>query len=229
VVVGGLLLAGLADVVDFVLPGDFGAPPAQLALAALTAAWAADRYTNNGKTCGIVSRGLSRLFERDIQRECAAESASFLIGYLLGLPCLAFAPTAYKPVEMVASNSEGIAQLTQGSPRILDRLLIWVMAPVAVEGLIYGETLQSDPALALRLLQASRRREADLGIDPREGGWQAEEDELRLRWALSEARALLKRYSGLREQLQERMVTGVSAGDCVLLIEDRLKNQWGSV
>jgi len=130
---------------------------------------------------------------------------------------------------MVASNSEGIAQLTQGSPRILDRLLIWVMAPVAVEGLIYGETLQSDPALALRLLQASRRREADLGIDPREGGWQAEEDELRLRWALSEARALLKRYSGLREQLQERMVTGVSAGDCVLLIEDRLKNQWGSV
>ena len=43
-----------------------------------------------------------------------------------------------------------------------------------------------------------------MGIDPREGGWDTEEDELRIRWALSEARLLLKRYSGLREQLQVR-------------------------
>lgn len=62
-----------------------------------------------------VSRGLSRLFERDIQRECATESASFLVGYLLGLPCLAFAPTAYKPVEMVADTAGEIAEFTQGA------------------------------------------------------------------------------------------------------------------
>ena len=34
-----------------------------------------------------------RLFGRDLQRESAVESASFLVGYLLGLPCCAFAPT----------------------------------------------------------------------------------------------------------------------------------------
>ena len=38
-----------------------------------------------------------------------------------------------------------------------------------------------------------------------------------------------QRYSGLREKLQESMVTGVSVGDCALLVEERLKNQWGSV
>ena len=40
---------------------------------------------------------------------------------------------------------------------------------------------------------------------------------------------LSQRYSGLREKLQESMVTGVSVGDCALLVEERLKNQWGSV
>jgi len=199
-------------------------------LAGLAASWGVDRYTQQGRFSGVVSRGLSRLFERDIQRECAAESSSFLLGYLLGLPCLAFSPTAYQPLDMVAASAEPLSELTQGgAPRLLDRLLIWLMAPVAVESLLYKETLQSDPALPLRLLQAARRREATLGIDPNQGGWSAEEDEARAKWALAEARTLLKRYSGLREQLQERMVSGVSAGDCVLLIEERLKNQWGSI
>ena len=47
--------------------------------------------------------------------------------------------------------------------------------------------------------------------------------------AFSEAKRLLQRFSGMREQLQEQMTTGVSAGDCVVLIEDRLKNQWAAV
>jgi uncharacterized protein YoaH (UPF0181 family) len=33
----------------------------------------------------------------------------------------------------------------------------------------------------------------------------------------------------VREALQERMAAGVSAGECVLLIEERLKNSWGAV
>ena len=50
-----------------------------------------------------------------------------------------------------------------------------------------------------------------------------------MRWAYAEAKRLLQRYSGLREQLQESMVTGVSVGDCALVVEDRLKTQWGKI
>jgi len=229
-VFGGLLLAELADLANFLLPGDFSTPPAQLVLVGLAAGWGVDRYTQRGSLAGLIGRGLSRLFDRDLQRESAAEASSFLLGYLLGLPCLAFSPTAYQPLDMVAATSDELSSLAPGGPaRLLDRLLIWLMAPVAVESLLYKDTLISDPALPLRLLQAARRREATLGIDPDQGGWTAADDEARVKWALAEARAILKRYSGVREQIQERMVSGVSAGDCVLLIEERLKNQWGAI
>jgi len=199
-------------------------------LVGLAAGWGVDRYTQRGSLAGLIGRGLSRLFDRDLQRESAAEASSFLLGYLLGLPCLAFSPTAYQPLDMVAATSDELSSLAPGGPaRLLDRLLIWLMAPVAVESLLYKDTLISDPALPLRLLQAARRREATLGIDPDQGGWTAADDEARVKWALAEARAILKRYSGVREQIQERMVSGVSAGDCVLLIEERLKNQWGAI
>ena len=55
------------------------------------------------------------------------------------------------------------------------------------------------------------------------------EDELRVRWAYGEAKRLLSRYSGVREALQQQMASGVSAGDCVVLIEERLKNQWATI
>ena len=93
----------------------------------------------------------------------------------------------------------------------------------------YREMLQSEPSLAQRFLEAARRREASLGVDVQDGGWGAEEDEQRVRWAYAEARKLLQRYSGVREALQERMATGVSAGECVCLIEERLKNSWSVV
>ena len=71
--------------------------------------------------------------------------------------------------------------------------------------------------------------QAALGVDVQDGGWDASEDEGRVRWAYSEARRLLQRYSGVREALQERMAAGVSAGECVALIEDRTKNLWSVV
>ena len=89
------------------------------------------------------------------------------------------------------------------------------------------EMLQSDSSLGKNFLEAARRREASLGIDVQDGGWDPVEDEERVRWAYAESRKLLQRYSGVREGLQERMATGVSAGECVVLIEERLKNTWG--
>ena len=227
---GGLLALQLADVLDFFLPGiDISAPPFQLVLVGLAGGWGYDRYSQRGEWAGVLTRGLSRLFERDLQRECTVESGSFLLGYLLGLPCMAFAPTAERPLDMLVQAGE-LSTLPSGQqPRVIDRLLIWAMAPVAAEQLVYRESLVSEPELGLNLLRASRRREASLGVDVQQGGWRVDEDELRVRWAYAEARRLLQRYSGLREQLQESMVTGVSVGDCALLVEERLKNQWGSV
>ena len=48
---------------------------------ALVVGWAADRYGQRGETFGLISRGLTRLFERDLQRGSAVESASFVVGY----------------------------------------------------------------------------------------------------------------------------------------------------
>ena len=59
-------------------------------------------------------------------------------------------------------------------------------------------------------------------MDVLQGGWAAEEDEARVRWALSEARSLLARCSGVREALQGRMESGTSFGECVALVEERL-------
>ena len=89
--------------------------------------------------------------------------------------------------------------------------------------------LLAEPSLAVRFLEAARRREASLGVDVQDGGWSPEEDEARVAWAYGESRKLLQRYSGVREALQERMATGVSAGECVTLIEDRLKSSWSVV
>ena len=61
------------------------------------------------------------------------------------------------------------------------------------------------------------------------GGWASDEDDARCRWAFVEARRMLQRYSGVRKELEEVMSAGCSAGDCVNLIEDRLKSTYAPV
>jgi len=229
----GTLGLEVADVLDFLVGADYDAPPLPLVAATLVAGWAYDRYAQRGEIVATVGRGLSRLFSRDLQRECTTESASFMVGYLLGLPCCAFMPTATRPLDMIAESKDPMSALTgrDGSARLVDRLLIWLLAPVAAEKESFGDLVTSDPSVAANLLSAARRREASLGIDVSAGGWADDPaaDEARLRWAFSEARRLLQRYSGMREELQEQMVAGVSVGDCVVLIEERCKNQWGMI
>ena len=254
--VGVVLLAEIADLLDFLLPVDISAPPPTFVLIALAAGWAFDRYARSGEIFGLIGRGLTRLFQRDLQRECAVESASFLLGYLLGLPCCPFAPTVFKPLDMLSKSAGAMAADVGVPARLADRVLIWLLAPAAVETMVYrcvvarrkhtctqrnqshilslalcarSEMLQSEPSLGTSFLEAARRREASLGVDVQDGGWSLEEDEERVRWAYSEARKLLQRYSGVREALQERMSAGVSAGECVVLIEERLKNLWSVV
>lgn len=224
---GALSLDELANILDFWNVVD--APPLGGVIIGLIAGWAGDRYANQGAVSDLIGRGVSRLFSRDVQRESSVESASFLIGYLLGLPCCAFSPSASKPLDMLVSVAGDISTRVGGSGRLIDRVLIWLMAPAALEMSEYKGMISSNPSLGREFLQAARRREASIGIDVEEGGWSSEEDDQRIRWAYSEARRLLQQYSGLRKELEENMVAGISAGDCANLIEGKLKNAWAMI
>ena len=270
-----LALGGLefVDLLDPVLPGETEAPPLWLLAGGLAGVWGFDRYSRRGEGAASLARGLSRLFSRDVTRESTAEAASFVSGYLLGLPSCAFTPTAVRPVELLAAASDALGgavrspsmrnadpspptgrwmgalslpptsapdsavplrmssavplrthapataavtpvrtrrgespctgplthlaplhspQAGGGQPRLADRVLVWLLSPVAAEVAAYGDVTISRPALAAQFLQAARRREASAGVDVQEGGWgEGEEaDEVRLRWAFGEARRL---------------------------------------
>mmetsp|Transcript_16202 Transcript_16202/g.47963 ORF Transcript_16202/g.47963 Transcript_16202/m.47963 type:complete len:176 (+) Transcript_16202:3-530(+) len=118
-----------------------------------------------------------------------------------------------------------------GQPRLADRVLVWLLSPVAAEVAAYGDVTISRPALAAQFLQAARRREASAGVDVQEGGWgEGEEaDEVRLRWAFGEAKRLLAANAAAQQALQDQMAAGASVGGSVLLLEERLKGRWGSV
>ena len=230
VAAGGLLaLLELADLLDF--SDSFAAPPLWAVGGVLGAGWAYDRYEQRGEAASTVGRGVSRLFDRDLERECTTESASFVVGYLLGMPAMAYAPNVERSLDLLAQAADPVAAPLPAPPRLLDRLLIWMLAPAAAESLKYsGELTQSDPAIGARLLEAARRREASLGVDVTQGGWGgAEDDDLRLRWAYSEARKLCQRYSGLTGEVAEQMAAGSSAGDCATTIERRLKSAWAGI
>ena len=218
-------------------------PPAGLVLPALGTVWAADRYNQQGKFFDLLGKGVSRLFSQDLRRECTIESGAFLLGYLLGLPCCALAPSSDAALQMLADGNRAGCWLSYEAPeRIVDRVLIWLLAPAGIASAVRRAggggggaspedadvltALAAESASAARaFLDAARRREAALGVDPQQGGWAIsdEDDERRLRWAYGEACALATRFGGVRVELEEAMVEGgVSAGACVLLIEKRL-------
>ena len=236
-IVSTLLILSLADLLDFLIPfgdqfAEFSAPSTPLVFAVTTSFWAADHYSLRGEPSSTLGRGIGRLVQRDLQRETLTESAAFTVGYLLGLPCMAYQPTAIRPLELLSIAAEPMEALHQkDAARLIDRLLVWQLAPVAAEQTRYGYCVSSDPTIAAQMLKAARRRQVGLGIDLLHGGWEEgeEEDGLRLRWAYGKANALLKRHARVREELQEQMVAGVSVGDCVVIVEKRLKNKWGTI
>lgn len=206
-------------------------PPAALALPALASGWAADRYNNKGAFFDLLARGLGRVVDKDLQRECAIDAAAFLMGYLMGLPCCADAPSASAGLAMLSADAlvlGGPDLLTKplGGParaRLIDRVLIWLVAPAALETLARQPlSLAASPRVALEFLQAARRREAQVGVDVLQGGWSAGDDEARVRWAFAQSTAMLRTCTGVREAVQERLVEGSSLGACALLVEERL-------
>lgn len=218
-----ILLAGLSATWPFTAPllhiGDADGLNWAAVLSVLAAgAIGADTFANDG-ALGLgstVTLGFSRLFTRDTTRESRCESASFLVAYLLGLPTFTLAPSAAEALGAMDEQDLSCGDLATAAGA--NRVLVWLMAPVAAEMAEHQQLLASDPRQASSLLKILKGREgaADAGDDDNDA-------ELRARCALQQADLLLKRYANIADLLSNRMESGsATVGNCVALIEENL-------
>jgi hypothetical protein len=175
----------------------------------------------SGQLTGTVLKGFNRLIQVDTERECECEAAAFFVAYSLGLPCFSFRPNALEAAVMVAESSQtdnGLDPLLTNNGMM--KMLVWLMAPVAMESVKHPQLIQSDPREADGFL--SRLEKSSL-IDKQDLWWieegSQEKDDM-LKWAFAEADLLLRRQSTVVTEITERLASGAATvGDCVAVIE----------
>jgi len=188
-----------------------------------------------GKITGTVTRGLTRLLSVDTERECQCEAAAFFVAYALGLPCFAFRPNALEGAVLIF-ESAGTDEYSKAvlDPLLSDagilKVLIWIMAPVAMESSRHAQLIASDPREGTGLLKRLREKagtvsaEAANAIEDMLGGEvdvSGDETDSLLRWAYAEADALLRDNRNVVDELTERLAGGAATvGDCVAVLED---------
>ena len=174
----------------------------------------------SGQFSGSVVKGFNRLLVVDTERECQCEAAAFFTAYSLGLPVFSFQPNAFEAAVLVAESSQTDNNLdplltTNG----IMKMLVWLMAPVAMEKSKHAQLVLSDPREAAGLLK--RLESSDL-INQNEIWWTYDETERMdmLKWAYAEADNLLRNNKGLVNEIADRLTSGASTvGDCVAVIE----------
>lgn len=200
----------------------------------------------SGKITGTVVRGFTRLISTDTERECECEAAAFYTAYTLGLPCFAFQPNAFEGAALISDSiktdvsgekttsamNSWINRGTSGkSDSLLStsgilKVLIWIMAPVAMESMKYPQLVSSDPREGDGFLQrlkeaASLDEEKDeilLSICD-ENDDQAFRD--LIKWAYTEADVILRNNIQDVTKVSERLTGGAATiGDCVAAIEN---------
>lgn len=160
----------------------------------------------------VLLAGLNRLFTRDLTRECRCEAASFLVAYVLGLPSFSLNPTTLEAIKLTDVEPIKESLMTDAG---INRILVWLLASVAVENAQHRQLIVSDPRNAPALLRLLRERGVDVGEE--------EDDALRVRHALSQAELLLTRHGATLDALRERMESGAATvGNCVGLLEKQL-------
>lgn len=183
----------------------------------------------SGDLTGTVVRGLTRLLSVDTERECECEAAAFFAAYTLGLPCFAFRPNALeaavlvvesmKPKESDTSNNSSLDPLLSDVGMM--KLLVWLLAPVAMESSKHAQLIVSDPRESAGLLQRLEERAELLQDDLM--WWIGDEEERTdmLKWAYAEADLLLRSHKATVTELTERLAGGAATvGDCVAVMED---------
>lgn len=176
----------------------------------------------SGQLTGTVVKGFNRLISVDTERECECEAAAFFVAYTLGLPCFSFKPNALEAAVMVAESSQADNDL---DPLLTNngmmKMLVWLMAPVAMESVKHPQLIQSDPREAEGFME---RLEKSNLINKDDLWWLEEgsrEKEDMLKWAYAEADLLLRRQNTIVTEITERLASGAATvGDCVAAIEN---------
>mmetsp|Transcript_95 Transcript_95/g.189 ORF Transcript_95/g.189 Transcript_95/m.189 type:complete len:477 (+) Transcript_95:139-1569(+) len=178
-----------------------------------------------GKLSGTVARGLSRLLSVDTERECECEAAAFFAAYSLGLPSFAFRPNSLEAAVLVIESTQQQSKKNNRNEYTLDtllsnvgmlKMLVWLMAPVAMEASKHPQLIVSDPREASGLLKRLEDKAALIDDDI---FWADETDDL-LKWAYAEANVLLQSNKAVVKELTERLAGGAATvGDCVAVLE----------
>jgi len=184
-----------------------------------------------GKLTGTVTRGLTRLLSVDTERECECEAAALYVAYTLGLPCFAFQSNSLEAAYLVAQSVQD--QSAAGKKNIdpllsnagILKVLIWLMAPVAMESMKHPQLICSDPREAGGLLKRLEDNAGKNNIDQASLWWTQEDDpedekaDL-LKWAYHEADILLRNNMRDVTEMSQRLTGGAATiGDCVAAVE----------
>lgn len=187
-----------------------------------------------GAVTGTVVKGLTRLWSVDTQRECECEAASFFVAYSLGLPCFSMRPNALEAANLIFESNKsdyiGVPIDVLLTDAGLMKMLIWLLAPVAMESSLHPQLISSDPREARGMIhrlkekacmfQADKIIESILMVDEGEGTNSQEIDDL-LKWAYAEACLMVRENRPLVTRLTENLIGGASTiGDCVAVLED---------
>lgn len=175
----------------------------------------------SGTISGTVVKGFNRLLKVDTERECECEAASFFTAYTLGLPVFSFRPNALEAAVLVAESMQSDNQVDPLlSNNGIMKVLIWLMAPVAMERVKYPELIQSDPREASGFLT----RLENSNLINREALWWLGDDQERqdmLKWAYTEADLLIRRNQAVVTEIAQRLTGGAATvADCVAAVED---------
>ena len=106
----------------------------------------------------------------------------------------------------------------------LMKVLVWLMAPVAMELSKYPQLTSSEPREAYGFLERldAARRSSSLSLETLADALPADDGErdAYLRWALAEADALLRRNMKAVDALSDALAGGAATvGDCVAILE----------
>ena len=174
----------------------------------------------SGQITGTVVKGFTRLLQVDTERECECEAAAFFAAYALGLPCFSFRPNSLEAAVLVAESGRkenAIDPLLTNNGVM--KMLIWLMAPVAMESSKHPQLILSDPREAQGLL---KRLEQSSNVNPADLWWvdEPQEREDMLKWAYTEADLMLRRNQALVSEISQRLTGGAATvGDCVAAME----------
>jgi hypothetical protein len=188
----------------------------------------------SGKLTGTVVRGLTRLTTVDTERECECEAAAFYVAYVLGLPCFAFRPNALESAVLVVESVKSQQQRGSLDPLLSSsgilKVLVWLLAPVAIESSRHAQLVMSDPRESMGFLERLEdKAKADGNISSLLNRanlfWTDADDEEQekldlVKWAYAEADLLLRANRSVVTEISQRLAGGAATvGDCAAVIE----------